>query len=110
MKIILFQGGEPGVAYKIPGENPEAELAELLDGPVEMTPLNSRLALVSREDGEAERLSIRYILNRLGREMEPIAGDCAVVAMAGSCGRMREAGAEDLEAALAYVCPRETGA
>ena len=106
MKIILFQGGALGVTYKIPGENPEAELMELLEGPVELTPLNGRVALVSRKDGEAERLSIRYTLHRLGREIMPIAGDCAVVAINGQCGKMREAGAEDLEAAQVYVRPK----
>lgn len=107
MKIILFQGGGPGVTYKLPGENPMAELAELLDGPVELTPLSGRLALVSREDGEAERLSIRYALHRLGREVEPIAGDCAVVAICDQRGRLREAGAEDIAAAMDYIRARE---
>lgn len=83
------------------------ELAELLEGPVETLALNDRLVLVSREDGEKERLSIRYILHRLGREIEPIAGDCAVLAVTGRGGKAREAGAEDLEAARAYVRPRE---
>lgn len=30
MKIVLFRDGKPGVAAKLPGENPGAELADLL--------------------------------------------------------------------------------
>ena len=67
---------------------------------------SGRVMLVSRKDGEAERLSIRYTLHRLGREIMPIAGDCAVVAINGQCGKMREAGAEELEAAQVYVRPK----
>ena len=107
MKVILFQGGRQGATYKIPGENPEAELADLLDGPVVFQTLNDRLTLVTREDGEREGLRKRYRLHRLGREVEAIAGDCAVVATCGQRGKLRSAEGYDLAAAQCYVRPEE---
>lgn len=81
MKIMLFQDGKPGVAEKLPGENPEAELADLLGGETEMTPLTERLLLVTRKDGEELELPVRYAVHGLGREPRRVAGDIAVVAV-----------------------------
>lgn len=102
MRIILFQGGARGELVSLPGERPEAELAELLEGEAEMTHLSRRYILVTRKDGEENRLTIRYSLHRLGREPEPIAGDCAVV-VASPEGHLRDAGPGDLKTALSYI-------
>lgn len=107
MKIILFQGGKPGVLHSVSVENPLEELEELLDGPVEFLPLNDRLTLASREDGEAKQLPLHYLLHRLGREVEPVAGDCAVVARCPVREKLRSADEKDLEAAECYIRRRE---
>lgn len=62
-----------------------------------MTRLSRRCVLVNRKDGEENRLTIRYSLYRLGREPEPIAGDCAVVG-ASPEGHLRSTRPEDREA------------
>lgn len=80
MKIVLFRDGKPGVTAKLPGENPEVELADLLGGETEMKPMNERLLLVTMKDGEALGLPVRYAAHGLGRAPMQIAGDCAVVA------------------------------
>lgn len=80
MKVALFGAGDIGL-HQLPGEHPEGELEDLLGGETEMVPINRRLTLVTRRDGEAERLTIRYALHRLGHEPAPIAGECAVVAV-----------------------------
>lgn len=102
MELMLFRDGRPGVIVKVPGEGPEGELVELLGGETEMVPLNKRLTLVRRADGEALRLAIRYAVHRLGREPEPVAGDCAVVAVVpdGSLGDVK---AHDVPGIECYV-------
>ena len=54
------------------------------------------------EDEEAERLPVRYGLHRLGRAVDPIAGDCAVVA-ASPMGELRDIRAGDLGRANGYI-------
>lgn len=81
MKIILYRDGKPGVIVSLPGENPEAELEELLGGETEMQPITKRLTLVTRSDAEEMQLPIRYSLDKLGEEPQPVAGDAAVVAV-----------------------------
>ena len=76
----------------------------LLGGETEMVPINRRLTLVTRRDGEAERLTIRYALHRLGHEPAPIAGECAVVAV-GAEGCLLDMGRHDLAAAARYIRP-----
>jgi len=102
MKIAVFQNGRSGRPYRLAEDAPETELEELLGGETEMVPINDRLKLVTRADGEAERLPIRYALHRLGRAAEPIAGDCAVVAVRPD-GRLKEMTEAGLEAAGSYV-------
>ena len=58
----------------------------------------------TRRDGEAERLTIRYALHRLGHEPAPIAGECAVVAV-GAEGCLLDMGRHDLAAAARYIRP-----
>ena len=77
---------------------------DLLGGETEMVPINRRLTLVTRRDGEAERLTIRYALHRLGHEPAPIAGECAVVAV-GAEGCLLDMGRHDLAAAARYIRP-----
>ena len=68
MKVALFGAGDIGL-HQLPGEHPEGELEDLLGGETEMVPINRRLTLVTRRDGEAERLtsgtpSIGWDMNR----------------------------------------------
>ena len=104
MTIFLFQGGAPGRVVILPGENPEAELAELLEGEIAMLPFGRCYRLVRRKDGEDLQLPIRYVLERHGRAPEPIAGDCAAVAF-NSMGWMRRLRAYDLSEIMAHVRP-----
>ena len=50
MKVMLYRDGRPGVVTRLPEEDPMADIAELLGGEVELTPLNRRLSLVVRKD------------------------------------------------------------
>lgn len=102
MKIIVFEGGAPGRAVVIPGDAPEAELGELLGGETALTPLGRGLMLAERGDEEKVHLPVRYGLHRLGRAVEPIAGDCAVVA-ASPMGELRDIRAGDLGRANGYI-------
>lgn len=99
---MLFRDGQRGVVIKLPGERPVEEIGELLGGGAEQWParLSCRLALYRREDGTG--LPERYELHRLGRVPEPVAGDCAVVAM-GPDGRMKDLTVNDVAEAQAKV-------
>ena len=103
MKVALFGAGDIGL-HQLPGEHPEGELEDLLGGETEMVPINRRLTLVTRRDGEAERLTIRYALHRLGHEPSPIAGECAVVAV-GAEGCLLDMGRHDLAVAVRHIRP-----
>ena len=92
MKVALFGAGDIGL-HQLPGEHPEGELEDLLGGETEMVPINRRLTLVTRRDGEAER-----------HEPAPIAGECAVVAV-GAEGCLLDMGRHDLAAAARYIRP-----
>lgn len=102
MKIVLFEDGAAGREERILGEEPLGELEELLGGAVELLYLDERMKLAVRTDGEENRLPIRYGLHRLGRAVEPIAGDCAVVGMDRE-GRLRDMKAGDVFRANGYV-------
>ena len=102
MKIALYQGRGHGRLYALPGARPEEELEELLGGETEMMPINGKLTLVTRKDGEEEQLPILHTLHRLDREPEPIAGDCAVVAV-GRGGQLRDMTEQGLAAADSYI-------
>ena len=108
MKIVLFRDGKPGVVAKLPGENPEVELTDLLGGETEMISLNERLVVVVRKDGERSPADddrpVRYQIHRLGREILPVAGDCAVVAVRLD-GGLRDVGTFEVVAAEACVQP-----
>lgn len=106
MKIGLFQAGRPGIMYAIAEDDPDGELAELLGGETEMAPITSRLSLVCRADGEEARLPIRYTRRESFREPEPVAGDCAVVAVKpGGC--LRDLKGEELAQVRALIRPVE---
>ncbi len=82
MKVVLFRDGNPGVLTRLPDENPEAGLGELLGGGrIRMTPITGRLSLVTRKEADRLELPVRYVLVRLGRVDLQISGDCAVVAV-----------------------------
>lgn len=102
MKIILYRDGRQAVCAKLPGENPEVELTDLLGGETEMVPLNKSLTLVTLQDGEELRLPVRYTLHRLGKEVRPIAGACAVVAVKPD-GNLRDVTMEEVMIAESYV-------
>ncbi len=102
MKIVLFRDGRPGVAAKLPGEDPEVELTDLLGGETEMTPLNERLTLAALKDGEEMGLPARYRVHRLGRASLSVAGDCAVIAVKQD-GMYRDVTIHEIAAADAYV-------
>lgn len=104
MKIVLFRDGQRGTAVTLPGEHPEAELEELLGGKISFWSFGKTLELAEREDSEEKQLPIRYALHRLGREPDPIAGDCAVVAVRPD-GRIRDISLRELDAALSYIRP-----
>ena len=104
MNVYLFEGGAPGRIATVPGENPEAELAELLEGEITTTQFGWRFLLVQRADGEDLRLPIQYAFCCTGREPVPIAGDCAVVARS-SAGRLRNLRVPDLSEIEDYVRP-----
>lgn len=104
MKVVLFRDGRPGVAAALPGEVPEAELADLLGGELDVTPLGTRLALLTLHEAERLQLPIRYVLHRLGRASEPVAGD-AVVVRVGAGRNYRDADGNDVEAANCYLRP-----
>lgn len=83
-KIVLYRNGRAGVIAGLPGRDPmEEELTVLLGGQTEMLPIDSRLVLVTLDDGERLRLRLplRYRFQRDGMPGLPISGDCAVVAV-----------------------------
>lgn len=104
MKVILFENGEIGRRVNLPGENPVAEIEELLGGPAEEEMIAPGALLYTREDGVELELPIRYSLHRRPSTAEPICGD-AVLVLVNSQGRIRDAKAVDLEAADCYVWP-----
>lgn len=96
MKVILYRNGRAGELVTLLGEYPEMELEDLLGGATEMLPLSRPgLTLVRLRDGEEYQLPIRYTVHELGREPEPVAGDCAVIRMDRE-GRIHDARREDL--------------
>lgn len=102
MKVLLYRDGSAGVTAKLLGDEPMEELAELLGGMVEMAPLNERLMLVTQADAEREGKPIWYALHRIGREVEPISGECAIVGV-GVEGRLRDISVQDVYAAGCYI-------
>lgn len=81
MKVLLFRDGQDGVIQHLPGEYPWPELCDLLGGEIDTTPINGRLALVTRRDMKALDLPQYYFFRRYGQADRPIYGDCAVIAV-----------------------------
>lgn len=106
MRVMLFQGRQMGVAYNLPGENPMAEIGELLGGEPdeEMIRLDRRLVLVVREDREG--LPNQYVAQGVGKPPRLVAGDCVVVRM-GQGQQMGDVNANDAVMAQGYVLPLE---
>lgn len=106
MRVMLFQGRQMGVAYNLPGEDPMAEIGELLGGEPDekMVRLDGRLALVVRID--REELPNQYVAQGLGKPPRLVAGDCVVVRL-GQGQRIGDINAKDAMAAQGYVRPLE---
>lgn len=106
MRVMYFQGRQMGVAYNLPGENPLAEIGELLGGAVdeEMIRLDRRLVLAVRED--REELPNQYVAQGLGKLPRLVAGDCVVIRL-DQGQRMGDVNAKDAVAAQGYVRPLE---
>lgn len=103
MNVMIYQQGRPGVLVALPGDEPLAEIGELLDcTEVEVTKLDGGLSLVEAADAERRQLPIRYAVERLGRASYPVAGDCVVAAMK-SGGEIRSATEADVAAAGKYI-------
>ena len=90
--------------YNLPGEDPMAELGELLGGAPDehMARLDKRLALVELEDRTG--LPNQYVLDRLGGGPKLIRGSCAVVRMSRE-GRLGDVTVADAERAQEYISP-----
>lgn len=80
MKIVLFRNGKRGVAAKLPGEDPDVELTDLLGGKLRMKALTSKLIAVTLKDAEELGLGHRYNLH-VKEHTTPVYGECAVVAL-----------------------------
>ena len=102
MKIVLFRDGHRGVAARLPGENPEVELSDLLGGETEMVSLNDKLVAVVLKDGKEMGLENRHTIQRLGRGPLPVFGDCAVVAVKPD-GKYRDVSLQEVVIAEGYV-------
>ena len=103
MRVMLFQGGQAGIVYNLPGENPMVEIEELLGGELDehMSRINKRLALVTRAETAQP---YRYIMEKLGAPPKLVAGDCVVVRM-GRDRRMGDVSANDAVEAQSCVRP-----
>lgn len=106
MKIMLFRDGRLGAAAKLPGENPEVELSDLLGGETEMISLTERLVAVTLKDGKEMGLENRYAIHRLGRSPLPVYGDCAVVAVMPN-GAYRDISLVEVAAVGGYIYAAE---
>ena len=89
---MYFQGRQMGVAYNLPGENPLAEIGELLGG------------VAVRED--REELPNQYVAQGMGKLPRLVAGDCVVIRL-DQGQRMGDVNAKDAVAAQGYVRPLE---
>lgn len=76
MKILLFENGEPGRVVSILGEAVQAEVEELLGGPVVLRRLTDKLRLARRKD---ETGVPWYVYRDAYGQWEPIKGPCAVL-------------------------------
>lgn len=104
MKIMVFENGEPGRRVDILGENVQAELEELLDGPVVWENITPRLHLVTRADARTAKLSGRYGVYYSGRVTSVVRGN-AVVVKVGPGGGAKDLTKEDAETARLIVRP-----
>lgn len=106
MKILLFEGGLPGRRVDILGENVQAELEELLGGPIVWETLTTKLHLVTRADAAAEGLPVRYGRYLSGRETDRLQGD-AVVVKVGHGGGAQDVTRDDMERADLLIRPHD---
>lgn len=102
MKIVLFRDGKTGVAAKLPGENVDVELSDLLGGETRLKAVSGRLAVVVLKDGKEMGLEHRYDIQRLGNTPTPVYGDCALVAL-NVDGTYRDVSLAEVAAAGGYV-------
>lgn len=109
MKIVLFTDGKDGVVHTLPGEQPLAEIGELLGGTVQepLIKLTDKLRLCIVEPDEADP-SVMYEYLRQGRGCAVSEGACAVVHM-GLDGTLRDVTRDDLTEANILVWPSNEG-
>lgn len=103
MKVLLFRGGKAGAVWKLPGKFPEPELEDLMGGAVAHVRISERLMLVTLADAEELQKPIDYAIHRIGRNLEPVAGDAAVIHVERTTGRIRDITPEDVERAKEII-------
>lgn len=104
MKIMVFENGEPGRRTDTLGENVQAELEELLGGPVIWEDLTPHLQLITRADAKKAELPARYGIYRSGRIEAGVYGNAAVVKV-GQGGGAKDVSLDDAETARLLVRP-----
>lgn len=102
MKVVLYRDGRPGVAAKLPGDEPDIELSDLLGGETEITPVTSKLRVVHLCEGYGLDLPVRYMMHVIGKAPRLIRGDCALVALTMD-GKYRDVTLQEIAAAEEYV-------
>lgn len=105
MKIILFADGKAGEVKTLPGEQPLAEIGELLgctDQEPEMRRLTDRLRLCINGNGGDP--AVKYAYLRQWRGLAEAQGTCAVVRMAAD-GTLRDVTKDDIDRANELVWP-----
>lgn len=105
MKIVLFADGKAGEVKTLPGEQPLAEIGELLGGAIQepLIKLTDKLRLCIVEPEEDDP-SVMYEYLRQGRGCAASEGACAVVHM-GLDGTLRDVTRDDLTEANVLVWP-----
>lgn len=105
MKIILFADGKDGEVKTLPGEQPLAEIGELLGG-ADQDPtiirLTDRLGICVMEGNPNP--AVKYAYLRQWRGLAETQGACAVVHMAAD-GTLRDVTKDDIDRANELVWP-----
>jgi len=112
MKILVYRAGAPAGFKSLPGERPEAEIADLLGGDmsgndIRKTFLAKGLCLYYKRDTAAKTLPRQYLLKRIGKGDRFITGDCVIAASRWN-GTFRDVAAADLAIAGMYLIPLGT--
>ena len=102
MKIVLYRDGRPGVVAKLPGDEPDIELSDLLGGETEITPVTGKLCVVHLCEGYEMGMPARYMMHVIGKAPRLIHGDCALVAMTIE-GKYRDVTIQEIAVAEEYI-------